>query len=85
MRSATFNAARCRELREARLWTMQDLAAEAGKYLGAEIHESTISKIETGKRQPSPKLFNALRRALRVSRERLLLASTPADDPEAAA
>lgn len=47
-----------------------------------DVHHTTLSHIEIGRRQPGAKLFKSLCRALKVSRDELLLVAT--DDGEAA-
>lgn len=68
MQSGTFNGAKCAELREKRLKiTMASLAERVG------VTEATISRIETGERQPSAALLQRLCKVLGVHPSDLFL------------
>jgi transcriptional regulator with XRE-family HTH domain len=73
MLSAKVDAARLQEIREERGLSTTQLAALLSQELGRTVHQSTVSKYETGARQPRPDMFNAMCRALDVQRDELLL------------
>lgn len=73
MLSAKVDAARLREIREERELTTTRLAALLSQDLGRTVHPSTITKYETGARQPRPQMLHAMCRALDVERGELLL------------
>lgn len=66
------DGARVRAIREERALTLRELAARVADASGDSVAESTVSTWETGRRQPTPKHFQALCSALGVSREALL-------------
>jgi len=63
---------RCRELREARGLTQEQLAAQISTIYRRGTRPSTLAHIELGTRQPSAGLFDALCTTLGVARESLL-------------
>jgi transcriptional regulator with XRE-family HTH domain len=73
MLSAKVDAARLQKIREERGLSTTQLAALLSQELGRTVHQSTVSKWETGSRQPRPDMFNAVCRALDVKRGELLL------------
>lgn len=68
MRSAVIDGTKLREFREDRELSGMVLAALLTQELGRPVHHSTIYRLESGKRQPSPKLFGALCRILRCDK-----------------
>ena len=73
MRSREFNGERCREVREKRKLTLQELADLISDILGYPVTVSSVSKWELGHRSPNPKRFGALCQALQVTEAFLLV------------
>lgn len=73
MKAREFDGARCREIREQRKLTLEELALLVSEELGFPVTKWAICKWELGVRSPSPKRFGALCRALRVEEEDLLI------------
>jgi transcriptional regulator with XRE-family HTH domain len=73
MQSAKVDPAALREIREECELTTAEVAALLSKELGRTVHQSTVSKYENGRRQPSAKTFGALCRVLDADRAELLL------------
>lgn len=73
MLSAKVDGVALREIREECELTTTELAALLSKDLGRTVHQSTVSKIENGQRQPSAKTFGALCRVLEADRDELLM------------
>ncbi|MFI6296765.1 helix-turn-helix domain-containing protein [Nonomuraea sp. NPDC050790] len=80
MRSAVIDGGKLRETREDRELSGTVLAALLTQELGRNVYPSTIYRLESGKRQPSPKLFGALCRILRCTKADLIVLSTPEGD-----
>jgi transcriptional regulator with XRE-family HTH domain len=77
MQSAKVNGDRLRAIREDRELTTTQLAALLSTELGRRVYQSTITKLEKGRRQPSAKMFGAICRALRCSKAELLEGHEP--------
>jgi transcriptional regulator with XRE-family HTH domain len=73
MLSAKVDPAALRKIREECELTTTELAALLSDDLGRKVAQSTISKYENGRRQPSAKTFGALCRILEADRDELLL------------
>lgn len=73
MLSAKVNGPRLKAIREERELTTTQVAALLSAELGRTVHNSTITKYETGARQPRPSMFSALCRVLDVQRGDLLI------------
>ncbi|WP_027934546.1 helix-turn-helix domain-containing protein [Amycolatopsis thermoflava] len=69
--SLPFDGGKVRALRETAGLSLTDLAQRLTKQ-GHPTHRSTLSKIEIGTNGPSPRLFNALVKALKVKPQQLL-------------
>lgn len=83
MQSAQIDGRRLRRLREDHELTGDVLADLVSAKLGRRVDPSTIYKIETGSRQPSPRLFGAICRVLRCEKAELIAdesTDTPASD-----
>jgi transcriptional regulator with XRE-family HTH domain len=78
MQSAKIDRDRLRALREEAELTTTELAALISVQVGRRVSQSTITKYEKGHRQPSPKMFGALCRALRCQKSVLLV--VPSDE-----
>ncbi|MEU4224385.1 helix-turn-helix transcriptional regulator [Nonomuraea sp. NPDC026600] len=72
MRSAVIDGDKLREFREDRELSGTVLAALLAQDLGRPVHSSTIYRLESGKRQPSAKLFGAICRILRCEKTELI-------------
>lgn len=72
MRSAVIDGHKLRSFREDRELSGMVLAALLAQELGRPVHASTIYRLESGKRQPSAKLFGALCRVLRCQKSELI-------------
>ncbi|MUN41501.1 helix-turn-helix domain-containing protein [Actinomadura litoris] len=73
MQSAKLNGDRLRALREDNELTTTELAALVSVQMGRRVHQSTITKYEMGRRQPSPKMFGSICRVLRCEKDTLLM------------
>lgn len=74
MQSAKIDGDKLRALREQHELTTTELAALVSVQMGRNVHQSTITKYEMGRRQPRPKMYGAICRVLRCEKNTLLAA-----------
>lgn len=78
MRYATVDGPKLRELRKERDLSLRATATLIAERLGlSTVHVTTLSKIETGDRQPSDELFGAWCEVLGGDRDELARISVP--------
>jgi transcriptional regulator with XRE-family HTH domain len=78
MRYATVDGPKLRELRKERALSLRATAALIAERLGlSTVHVTTLSKIETGDRQPSDELFDAWCDVLGGDRDKLVQIAVP--------
>jgi transcriptional regulator with XRE-family HTH domain len=76
MRSAVMDGGKLCKTREDRELSVAALAALLSQELGRKVSHTTIYRLESGRRQPSPVMFGAICRMLRCDKADLLVGET---------
>lgn len=76
MHIVRFDGQKLRDLREGRKWDQMRLATEARQH-GAGVTQSTVSRLEAGKHEPTLRTIAALAAALGVDEVALLVDDDP--------